>query len=509
MIRFFYLLLLIFCLAGCSTYQMPPFSHAGVWRMEGNSVINEKAKLKLDCSHQVGLPNFNASDKSENLHFIDSQAAFEQYEPACADYIKDVLKSIPLKFDAIDVIFGDEFIILTPSVGSEWRPDYYRRADGAVFVEQAWPLESLVQPHDQLWRNVIVNEKKHRLITVDRFVKNGQHFAIAQIFQAETKKVPLVNCMADYTNKRNIQQVGTSLDGWFHRWVDASGTDYELGYNDYVNRADQCFMLGDYAGASKAFAQAFMKGDEIQNSHLYNGACAAAKAGQSDLAFEWLNRRLKNDPDWYVEDPNRDTDLASLHNDPRWQTYCDTIIARRDRIEANYDKPLMNRLMDIGQRDQMIRQEWFYAMNAEPRDQALVDSILHEMQKVDKINQIEICDILDTRGFVGSDKVGKACGVYWLVIQHAPLELQKKYLPTFVEAMKRGDLHPSSIALMDDRIAVFEGRPQKYGTQFHEYADGKKVLYPLLDPDMVEQWRQEMEIEPLVDYLNRMGVEMP
>ena len=316
--------------------------------------------------------------------------------------------------------------------------------------------------------------------------------------------------MSDFTDYHNIQHVGTTLDHWFHRWVDAWESDYEMSYNDYINRADQCFMQGDFKGASEAFAGAIARyNNEITGQHLYNGACAAALAGQPDAAFERLYMRLKKEPNWYVDDPNRDNDLVALHNDPRWQTYCDTVVARCDRIEANYDKPLMNRLMEIGRRDQTIRQEWFYAMNTEPRNQALVDSIIREMQKVDSINQIEICDILDTRGFVGSDKVGKACGVYWLVIQHAPLELEKKYFPAFVEAMRRGDLHPSSIALMDDRIAVFDGRPQKYGSQSHEDANGKKVLYPLLDPDKVDQWRQEMGMEPLADYLNRMGVEMP
>ena len=163
----------------------------------------------------------NASDKGEELHFIDNQTLFDQYDPACADYIKDVLKSIPLKFEAIDVVFGDEFIILTPSVNNEWRPDYYRRADGMEYVEQAWPVESLVQPHDQFWRNFILDKKLHRLITVDRFVKQGRHFALVQIFQTENKKAPWSNCNHDWTDSRNVQYVGNSLDHYFHQWVDA------------------------------------------------------------------------------------------------------------------------------------------------------------------------------------------------------------------------------------------------------------------------------------------------
>ena len=229
--RVLFTCLLLLCLAGCSTYQMPPFSHVGQWRMEGNSVIHEKATLKLDCSDNIGLPNSNANEGSADLHFIDSQDSFDRYDPAYAHYVKKVLKSIPLKFDAIDVIFRDNFIVLTPAVENEWRPDQYRCSDGAVYVEQAWPLESLVQPHDQVWRNFIFNKKEHRLVTVDRFVKGGRHFAIVQIYQHAHKKAPWSNCMADYTDERNIQLVGTTLEHWFDRWVDAWKCEYQVSNN--------------------------------------------------------------------------------------------------------------------------------------------------------------------------------------------------------------------------------------------------------------------------------------
>lgn len=209
---------------------MPPFSHEGQWRAEGNAIIHEKTKLMLDCSDNPDLPNRNASDGTSDLHFIDSQELFDRYDPACAQYIKDILKCVPMKFDAIDAIFCDNFIVLTPAVDNDWRPDQYRLPDGAVYAEQAWPLESFVQPHDQVWRNIIFDKKEHRLVTVDRFVKRGQHFAIVQIFQSANKKAPWTNCLMDFTDSRNIQSVGTNLDYWFNRRVEAWEKDYELSY---------------------------------------------------------------------------------------------------------------------------------------------------------------------------------------------------------------------------------------------------------------------------------------
>lgn len=277
-------------------------------------------------------------------------------------------------------------------------------------------------------------------------------------------------------------------------------------YNACIMRADSCFMAGDFAGASRTFDEAFSERDCVQGMHLYNSACAAALAGQNDVAFKRLHLRLAADPDWYADEPNADADLAPLHTDPRWQEYCDILTARRERIEANFDKPLRAQLKAIARADQDVRHEFLNAYRTEPRDQARIDSLIRVMQMTDSLNLKAVTQILDTRGFVGSDVVGNACGVFWLVIQHASVEMQRKYFPEFRAAAEHGDLSKEQLALMDDRIAMFEGRPQRYGTQIIEDENGKPQLYQLLDPDMVDTWRKEVGMPPLEDYLMKMNV---
>ena len=109
-------------MAACSTYQMPPFGISGEWHAEGNALIHDQTRLRLDCSQQDGMPNVNAFDRSDGLRLIDSETGFACYEKAFAEYIKDVLKSITMKVDAIDVIFGDNFMVLTPAVDNQLRP---------------------------------------------------------------------------------------------------------------------------------------------------------------------------------------------------------------------------------------------------------------------------------------------------------------------------------------------------------------------------------------------------
>lgn len=500
-----YSFLMAMCLAGCSSYQMPPFSTSGDWSLQGGTVSNKDVSVRFGENGSLA----NAFDGAYDLNFVTSQQKFNTYDAKCSKYLADVVRQIPLEIDSVDVILADQFLILTTNAAEGWEPDYVRQADGMVYTVQANPMRSLIQPHDELWRNLIVNKRRHQIIVVDRLIKNQKHYALVYVLQSERKGSPTTRCVQyDITNPRNIQSVGTLIDGMMAISVNAlEGPAEQLSYADCIMKADACFMKGDYLGASNAFDKAFTHKEQIQGSHLYNGACAAAMAGLTDKAFERLNMRLHRDSDWYVENPNEDHDLANIHADERWQAYCDTIARRRDRIEANYDKPLMLRLRSIGRSDQAVRYEFLAAYNAQPRNQQRVDSLIAEMQKTDSINQKEICAILDTRGFAGKETVGDACAVYWLIIQHAPVALQKKYFPLFVEAMNRGDIAKSQVAMMDDRIAMFEGRPQKYGSQIVEDEQGRRVVYRLLDPEKVDEWRKQMELNPLADYMKEMGVE--
>ena len=128
------------------------------------------------------------------------------------------------------------------------------------------------------------------------------------------------------------------------------------------------------------------------------------------------------------------------------------------------------------------------------------DKDLEPLRKDKRWQELVVGSILDSKGFVGKSVVGEACSAFWVVIQHSPLELQQKYLPIFQKAVKNGDLQPSSVAMMEDRINMFQGKPQKYGSQIR---NGR--VWMLLDESKVDQWRAQVGMEPLSEYLRKMG----
>lgn len=276
-------------------------------------------------------------------------------------------------------------------------------------------------------------------------------------------------------------------------------------YNTFIYKADSCYMKQNFEQASMFFGKAFSLGVKPVDKHLYNGACAAALSGDENSAFNRLFTRVQLYPQWYSDQINQDRDLESLHTSPKWGILCDTLQVRKILIERNYDHALKERLDSIHYRDQMPRHAYLAALRAVPQDSVLVKTRLVEMQRNDSINQIEVFDILDSYGWPSSEIVGGSNFAIWEVIQHTSLEAIEKYLPLFHKAATDNELNKSFVAMMEDRCDMWRNRPQKYGTQLIRNEKGENVPYALLDSEKVDEWRAEMDLPPMQEYLKQMN----
>lgn len=112
---------------------------------------------------------------------------------------------------------------------------------------------------------------------------------------------------------------------------------------------------------------------------------------------------------------------------------------------------------------------------------------------------------LDSYGWPSSEIVGGSNFAIWEIIQHTSLEAIEKYLPLFHNAAADNELNKSFVAMMEDRCDMWRNRPQKYGTQLIRNDNGESVPYDLLDPEKVDEWRKEMDLPPLKEYLEQMN----
>lgn len=164
-------------------------------------------------------------------------------------------------------------------------------------------------------------------------------------------------------------------------------------------------------------------------------------------------------------------------------------------------------LSHIRENDQQYRQEMDFIASKYAGDTAQLKQQLNKQQKIiaanDSINRIQVTAIIDRYGWLGPDIIGEPGNTtLFLVIQHADIKTQEKYLPVMRDAVKNGKAKASSLALLEDRVALLEGRRQIYGSQVSwNVLTNEYYVLPLDDPDNVDKRRAAVGLPPLAVYL--------
>lgn len=120
-----------------------------------------------------------------------------------------------------------------------------------------------------------------------------------------------------------------------------------------------------------------------------------------------------------------------------------------------------------------------------------------QMEAVHRRNARRLLEIVDVLGWPGRTQVGDAAAdAAWRIAQHAIGEpsLMRRFAAEVAAAVDRGDADPKHLAMLTDRIRVFEGRPQIYGTQYDWAPDGSAMvpMVGIVDPDRVDERRRRV-----------------
>lgn len=135
------------------------------------------------------------------------------------------------------------------------------------------------------------------------------------------------------------------------------------------------------------------------------------------------------------------------------------------------------------------------------REGALFDGYNAEMEAVHLENAALLEQVFDAIGWPDRGRLeDDGAAAAFIILQHAISrpDVQRRGLALMLDAIPRGDANMMDAAYLSDRIAVFEGRPQLYGTQF-DWFDGALSPSPLADPDDVERRRASVGLPPLAE----------
>jgi hypothetical protein len=275
-------------------------------------------------------------------------------------------------------------------------------------------------------------------------------------------------------------------------------------YTDGTAKAASLFAEKNYRGSAHAYSDAFKTNGWMGTiPDRYNAACAWALAEIPDSAFSQLEKIALRGKFFNYNRLNNEVSLKSLHSDKRWKSLISIIKENKNQLYPLLDLPLSDGLDSILDQDQKYRMQLNAAGTRYGWDSKQVKDLTVSINKADSLNILKVSRILDERGWLGSDVVGSNGNFgLFLVVQHASLEIQEKYLPLLQEAVKKGKAQPSNLALLTDRIAIRSGKKQIYGTQIQQSPDTFIYsIFPLEDPDHVDERRVKMGLGPLADYV--------
>ena len=164
------------------------------------------------------------------------------------------------------------------------------------------------------------------------------------------------------------------------------------------------------------------------------------------------------------------------------------------------NKALQTELLAMAEHDLRVRAELVSTGE-------LFDGYNARMAEVHKQNARKLERIIGEFGWPGISLVGEEGDeAAWLVLQHAigNPELQRRCLPLLKAAAETDEIPAVQVAYLEDRICVFEGRPQRYGTQFDWDESGMMSPHPLQDPKRVDGYRQSVGLGPLSEKTEEM-----
>lgn len=184
---------------------------------------------------------------------------------------------------------------------------------------------------------------------------------------------------------------------------------------------------------------------------------------------------------------------------------CNNLSRQTETIDAD------SLLALIHERDQQIRQELMILQRAFITEQRaeLVDSIMMLSEAMDSIDNLNRCivDSLLREGWPEGLSENSS-NTLWLVIDHADVDYQERYLPLIEQQVERGTISASDYATLADRIDVRRQRPQRYGTQTGYTQRNDQFfcyVYPVANVESLDSLRLSVGLDSMHIYLAQVS----
>jgi hypothetical protein len=279
---------------------------------------------------------------------------------------------------------------------------------------------------------------------------------------------------------------------------------------DLKERADSLLNEGNIPGAVEEFRRLYSlypKDPGIVYRYARVLSMDNAVIRQFDSCFRFLNIAVELDTSL---DALLDPGFIPAREDAQWNVFENRLIAMLNMKYKNPWKDIeyAKVLWKLSAYDQAYFDEIGVAMRKLGMRNSVASALWRLKFMIQKKNQEELEKLVTAKDWPRLTNVGsEAVMAAYLVAMHTNDGSQKKYLPMIRQSCEENELPWLRYALIYDRCLFNEKKPQKYGTHtIYNEQSRTENLYPLEDETRVDEWRKEIGLEPLSEYLEKLHI---
>jgi hypothetical protein len=170
------------------------------------------------------------------------------------------------------------------------------------------------------------------------------------------------------------------------------------------------------------------------------------------------------------------------------------------------DSEKLIRMADLEQAPRSVLSDLDLSALSEADKQSMWAGIWGQIGPIDRANQKSLLDIVPEEGWFSISRYGReAATAAFLIVQHGDRSLWRRFLPSIEAMVKTGEAEGSAYALMYDRLALSEGRPQRYGSQMRCSEGQFAVVEPVEDISLIDDRRSSVGLGTLAENVERFA----
>lgn len=280
-------------------------------------------------------------------------------------------------------------------------------------------------------------------------------------------------------------------------------------YYSNIRIADSLMEKHAYQDATLHYTMAFKAFQWLGTSDdRYKAARAWGLTNNLDSLNKVLTHLCNKSRYWNYDKFANDPAFNILKGTARFDEIIACMKANKQQEAPAINIGFYNLLDTILITDQQYRVALSVLQSNKEVDTAAQNKLWEQINEADTINIIKVTALLDQYGWLGPDEVGQMGNqCLFLVIQHAPPDIQEKYYPMMKQAVSEKKAQANQLALLEDRISVHKNGYQIYGSQlYRDPATNTTLLYPIQDEARVNERRKSAGLEPLEEYVKRFGL---